>query len=74
MLTNRLQKIKNDIQAKNVKSFSETELLEILNNLDRLENLIASSENKSINESRQIFEMIIRPAGNNCQTCGRTLK
>jgi len=74
MLTNRLQRIKNEIQEKRVKSFTDTELLEILNNLDSLEKLIASADNRNLNESRQLFEMIIRPEGNICKTCGRTLR
>ena len=74
MLTNRLQRIKENIQSKNVNTLNETELLEIIETMDRLENLISSSEGKSLNESRQIFEMIVRPSGNVCQSCGRTLR
>lgn len=73
MLTNRLQKIKNDILAKRVQSFSDTELLEIIERLDGLENLIATSET-SPSESRLILKMIVKPESKECEACGRTLK
>jgi hypothetical protein len=73
MLTNRLQKIKDNILSKREKSFSDINLLEILERLDGLENLIASSET-SPTESRLILEMIVRPASNECGVCGRTIK
>ena len=73
MLTPRLQKIKTNLQGKYLKSFDETQLLTILDRMDKLEILIASSENATLNESQQIFEMIIRPLGNECNICGRTL-
>ncbi|MBL7770016.1 MAG: hypothetical protein JNK20_13625 [Flavipsychrobacter sp.] len=72
MLTNRLQLIKRDILDKRVKSFSDTELLKVLERLDGLEDIIATSQT-SPPESRFILEMIVKPASKECAVCGRTL-
>ena len=77
MLTNSLQKIKNDIQSKRVLSYSDTELLEILNHMDAVEDRISSGQaltDPPSFKSEVILEMLIMPEGKGCSICGRKLK
>ena len=74
MLTPRLQELRNKLtHSRNVLSDGDFELLTMLNQMDKLENDLSKIDPNRINEAKQIFEMIVKPAERNCNICGRTL-
>jgi len=71
MLTNRLKLIKENLLSQRILSTNEKRLIGLINKIDEAEQNISTAI-----ESRDkdlLVEMIVRPGGNKCNICGRTL-
>ena len=71
MLTSRLTEIKNDLRSKSPRTSNEIKLLELIEKVDFTEQRIVSAFNSS--DSQRLLEMIVKPGGDECPVCGRTL-
>ena len=73
MITQRIAQIKALLQVKSPKTESDIEALKLIEELDRMEDTLHNNYISSGN-TQFLLEMYIRPQGDSCERCGRTLK